>query len=176
MATVITSMTKHNINTQIVISLGLIAIICLSNLTARADDFTVVGPGGGGAMYHATISPHDPNEVLVACDMTGAYISHDGGHVWRMFNLRGTVRFFAFDPVRPHTIYAGTQVLWRSTDDGVSWKLLWPIPSTVRSIRMSSDHADETIVADRDSMGEIVALAIDPTDSQTIVVASVKES
>ena len=81
---------------------------------------SVVGPGGGGAMYHATVNPRDPNEVLVACDMTGSYISHDGGHSWRMFNLRGTVRFFAFDPVQPRTIYAGTQALWRSTDDGVS--------------------------------------------------------
>ena len=58
-------------------------------------------------MYHATISPHDPSEVLVACDMTGAYMSHDGGHSWRMFNLRGTVRFFVFDPLSAHTIYAG---------------------------------------------------------------------
>ncbi|HMH12933.1 MAG TPA: hypothetical protein VK578_07475 [Edaphobacter sp.] len=142
---------------------------------AHADKFTVVGPGGGGAMYHATISPHDPSEVLVACDMTGAYISHDGGHSWRMFNLRGTVRFFAFDPVQAHTIYAGTQALWRSTDDGESWKLVWPKPSMVRDVRMNSDHADETIISDSNPVGEIVALAIDPTDSRTLVAGGVKD-
>src|SRR5204863_347971 len=43
------------------------------------------------------ISPHDPRLVLVACDMTGAYISHDGGDSWRMFNLRSPVTLFAFD-------------------------------------------------------------------------------
>ena len=168
-------MPKQNIRKQIVISLGLVVAIGLSNLTARADNFTVVGPGGGGAMYHATISPHDPSEVLVACDMTGAYISHDGGHSWRMFNLRGTVRFFAFDPLQAHTIYAGTQALWRSVDDGESWKLVSPKPSMVRDVRMNSDHADETIVTDSNSMGEIVALAIDPADSRTLVAGSVKE-
>ena len=59
--------------------------------TAHAEDFKVVGPGGGGAMFHATISPHNLNEVLVACDMTGSYITHDGGKSWRMINLRGPV-------------------------------------------------------------------------------------
>jgi hypothetical protein len=168
-------MLLHNISKQIVMSLGLVAAICLASLTARANNFTIVGPGGGGAMYHATISPHDPSEVLVACDMTGSYISHDGGRSWRMFNLRGTVRFFAFDPLRAHTIYAGTQALWRSTDDGESWKMVWPIPSTVRNVRMNSDHADETIVADPNPMGEIVALAIDPADSRILVAGAVKE-
>jgi len=167
-------MSKQNISKQIVTLLGL-ATFCLATPTARADKFTVVGPGGGGAMYHATISPHDASEVLVACDMTGAYISHDGGSSWRMFNLRGTVRFFAFDPLQAHTIYAGTQALWRSTDDGESWKLVWPKPSMVRDVRMNSDHADETIVSDSNSMGEIVALAIDPADSHTLVAASVKD-
>jgi photosystem II stability/assembly factor-like uncharacterized protein len=168
-------MRKNNIKNKIVITIGLTMAIFLAALTARADGFTVVGPGGGGAMYHATISPHDPNEVLVACDMTGAYISHDGGHSWRMFNLRGTVSFFAFDPMQPHTIYAVTKALWRSTNDGKSWKLIWPKPSTVTGIRMNSDHADETIVTDSNSMGEIVALAIDPTNSHTLIVGSVKE-
>ncbi len=143
---------------------------------ARADGFTVVGPGGGGAMFHPTISPHDPREMLVACDMTGSYISHDGGHSWRMFNLRSPVRFFAFDPVDAHTIYAGTEALWRSIDDGATWELVWPRPSTVRGVRMSSDHADETIISDDDPVGEIVALAIDPASSHLLVAASVKDN
>jgi hypothetical protein len=64
----------------------------------RPGNFTIVGPGGGGAMFRPQVSPHDPNTVLVACDMTGAYITHDGGKSWRMFNLRGVAEFFVFDP------------------------------------------------------------------------------
>ena len=50
---------------------------------SRPGNFRVIGPGGGGAMFHPTIGPHDPNTVLVGCDMTGAYITHDGGRHWK---------------------------------------------------------------------------------------------
>ena len=36
---------------------------------------------------------------------------------------------------------------------------------------MSSDHAEETIVADPDPLGTITALAIEPNDSQTLIAA-----
>jgi photosystem II stability/assembly factor-like uncharacterized protein len=170
-------MTKRKISKQLAIYIWLAVamIFACTFSTLRATDFTVVGPGGGGAMYHATINPHDPSEVLVACDMTGSYISHDGGKSWRMFNLRGPVRFFAFDPIELHTVYAGTQALWRSTDDGESWKLVWPRPATVRTVYMATDHADETIVSDANPIGTIVALVIDPTDSGTLFVSAVKD-
>jgi len=168
-------MSKRNIRKQSATILIFAAIVLFAIRSSRAGDFRVVGPGGGGAMYHATISPHDPSEVLVACDMTGSYISHDGGRSWRMFNLRGAVRFFAFDPIDPHTIYAGTQALWRSTDDGTSWNLVWPRPATVRDVLMATDHADETIVSDANPIGDIMAFAIDPADSRTLVAGSVKD-
>ena len=96
--------------------------IAASLWAARPGDFRVIGPGGGGAMFNPTVSPHDKNTVLVSCDMTGAYITHDGGQSWRMFNLRGTVRFFAFDPIDPKTMYAKVTGLWRSTDSGETWR------------------------------------------------------
>ena len=55
-----------------------LAALALSGGTDRPGGFTVVGPGGGGAMFHPSVSPHDRDTVLVSCDMTGAYISHDG--------------------------------------------------------------------------------------------------
>ena len=36
-----------------------LCVINQVNQTAGAAKFSVVGPGGGGAMFHATISPHD---------------------------------------------------------------------------------------------------------------------
>jgi photosystem II stability/assembly factor-like uncharacterized protein len=139
---------------------------------ARPGDFTVVGPGGGGAMFNPTVSPHDPNTVLISCDMTGSYITHDGGQSWRMFNLRGTVRFFAFDPLDPKVMYAEVTGLWRSTDAGETWDLIYPKPDAIKSIEMRSDHSDENLVADPDPLGEIAALAIDPKDSKTLYAAA----
>lgn len=147
-------------------------MLAASLWAARPGDFQIIGPGGGGAMFNPTISPHDENTVLVSCDMTGAYITHDGGQSWRMFNLRGTVRFFAFDPVNPKTLYAYVTGLWRSTDGGETWNLIYPKASAIRGIRMNSDHADESIVADPDPLGRIAALAIDPADSKVIYAAA----
>jgi len=151
--------------------LTLAAVLAVAGLCAadRPGDFRVIGPGGGGAMYNPTFSPHDVNTALINCDMTGAYITHDGGQSWRMFNLRGRVEFFVFDPVARHTIYAQTTGLWRSTDDGQSWKLVWPRPSTVRGVRMNSDHAEEEIAAEPNPLGVVTAMAIDPADSRTLV-------
>ena len=58
-------------------------------------------------MFFPAISPHNPDLVMVACDMTGSYISKDGGQTWRMFNLGNPVIFFEFDPIDPRVIYAG---------------------------------------------------------------------
>ena len=139
--------------------------------SARPGGFTVLGPGGGGATYNPTISPHDPNTVLVSCDMTGAYITHDGGQSWRMFNLRGTVSSFAFDPKNANTIYVLSTGLWRSQDGGETWKLLYPKPGSVKGIQMNSDHADERIVADPNPLGKITAFAIDPANSKRLYAA-----
>lgn len=148
----------------------------LSAVLLPAQEPRIVGPGGGGAMFQVTINPHDPKEVLLSCDMTGAYISHDGGHHWRMFSLRGSIHFFVFDPVRPHTVYAATDVLWRSTNDGETWKLIWPRPSAVRAVLVDSDHADETVIARPNEIGKITALVIDPTDSRVLYAGAVRDS
>ena len=117
-------------------------------------------------MFNPTISPHDPNTVLVSCDMTGSYITHDGGRTWRMFNLRGVVNFFVFDPIDPKTMYAHATGLWRSTDGGERWELVYPSPSAVKGVKMNSDHSDEQILADPDPLGDIARLAVDPSNSQ----------
>jgi photosystem II stability/assembly factor-like uncharacterized protein len=156
------------------IAVGILLVaMCVSAFgSERPGGFTVIGPGGGGAMFHPTVSPLDPNTILVACDMTGAYITHDGGKTWRMFNLRDVVHFFAFDPQDAKTIYAGTRNLWRSTDMGETWRLIYPKPSSIQGIKMSSDHSDETILADPDPLGGISAFAVDPADSHTLYAAT----
>src|SRR5436189_5825042 len=71
--------------------LAVAAILLAHGGDSRPGDFRIIGPGGGGAMFHPTISPHDSNTVLVTCDMTGSYITHDAGKSWRTLNLGGVV-------------------------------------------------------------------------------------
>jgi len=141
----------------------------------RQDAWKILGPGGGGAQFSPTISPHDPKRVLISCDMTGAYISQDGGTSWRMFNLRGTVRFFVFDPNDAKTIYASTIGLWRSTDEGRTWRLVFPEPGAVTRIEMPDDHAGARFATADGQYRTITALAIDPADSQILYAAIADE-
>ena len=131
----------------------------------RFDSWRVIGPGGGGTMISPTISPHDPNVVVEHCDMTGGYLTTDGARSWRMFNLRGVIRFFVFDPSLPGVIYAQNNNLWRSRDNGATWSLVWPAASSLQGISMASDHRDESVVSAHNPLDTITALAIDPHDS-----------
>src|ERR1700736_3129313 len=120
---------------------GVILALTLGSGGGRPGDFVVIGPGGGGAMFNPTISPHDANTVLVSCDMTGSYITHDGGQAWRMFNLRGTTEFFAFDPKNPQVLYAQAAGLWRSQDGGGRWRPAHPKPSSANDTQTYSARA-----------------------------------
>lgn len=107
--------------------------------TTTTRDWTVIGPGGGGGVLLPTISPFDDQLVLTHCDMTGAYITHDGGGKWRMFNLWTVPTDFEFDPSDANTIYiatrgyrhsedrgSGLSMLFRSEDRGKRWRIIYP--------------------------------------------------
>lgn len=158
--------------------LSIAGTLCLNASEAaapRLDRWKVIGPGGGGSQYAPTVSPHNPNDILLHCDMTGSYISHDGARTWRMFNLRGRTRFYLFDPVDPNTIYVQTVGLWRSTNRGKSWNLIHPNPATVTGIQMPDDHAGEQIISSGEPRGRVTALAVDPADSK-ILYASIPDA
>ncbi len=135
---------------------------------ARNDKWRIIGAGGGGAQFCPAVSPHDPDKVFVSCDMTGSFVSRDGGGSWRMLNLRGVVRFWAFDPGDPQTVYANSIGLWRTTDGGKTWQLVHPDPAIVDKIIYSGDHAQERIVTRDGIPGRFAALCVDPGDSRTL--------
>ena len=119
-------------------------------LTGDHGNWEILGPGGGGAQFLQSISPHDVNFLVVACDMTGLYVSTDGGISWRECNLLSRVDAVSFDPHHADVIYAGTASmgLYRSLDRGSSWDLLYPPPKEVVTWKPHGDHADNQYVLD----------------------------
>lgn len=139
----------------------------------RFDSWKIIGPGGGGTMIIPTISPHDPNIVLEHCDMTGTYITVDGAQSWRMFNLRGGVNTFAYDPSNPRVIYAGNAALWRSENTGRSWSMVLPDPKKNTVEHQLGDHSSYVLTSSDEvypTRQTITAIAVDPADSNTIYV------
>ena len=135
----------------------------------RLDAWQIVGPGGGGTFYRPAISPHDPNLVFTTTDMTGCYVSENGGRTWRLFNLRMTCTF-VFDPKLPNRVYAlaGGAGLWRTDDRGHTWSLVYP---EAASVWYADDEAEVSIYTSCCYADPALSLAVDPDDSNTLYVS-----
>lgn len=156
-------------------SYAVVVCVLLSCSTQQERDvkssWTHVGPGGGGAMFSPAVSPHRDGFAFVSCDMTGSYVTYDGGESWRMFNLRGPVHFYVFDPLDENVVYASSLGLFKSTDSGKTWSIVFPHPSDIAGVISQGDHADEVLVT-KDSVEKTVqALAIDPAYSAVLYAA-----
>jgi photosystem II stability/assembly factor-like uncharacterized protein len=134
----------------------------------RLDQWKVIGMGGGGAQFNPTISPANSRTVFENTDMTGAFVSHDGGESWRLFNIRGVVRFFVCDPHNQDVVYAQTSGLFRSEDGGRTWRLIYPDPANLKMIASVGDEGDTDILTKDGSSERFTALAVDPSDSRTL--------
>ncbi|MBW7995464.1 MAG: hypothetical protein FVQ81_02610 [Candidatus Glassbacteria bacterium] len=144
--------------------------------TADQAAWRVIGPGGGGAQFLSTINPQDPDHVFVRCDMTGAYLTVDGGKSWRMFNLRTVVRDFEFDPSNPSTVYASNSGVYRSDDRGGSWRLIYPRPEDIAEELMVGDHANHGFrTKDSEVLRSIPQVLVDPEDGNNLYIGDVRQ-
>jgi photosystem II stability/assembly factor-like uncharacterized protein len=156
--------------------LGLVAAAS-GGAGVRFDAWRIIGPGGGGTTRRPAISPHDPRVVVLGCDMTGAYLTLDGGAAWRMFNLGAVPMAFAFDPSRPSTLYAGADAVYRSDDTGRTWRMLLPDPARNTVARAISDHGDRVFFTEDPAYPgsgrdvTVHAMVVDAGDSNRVYVA-----
>jgi photosystem II stability/assembly factor-like uncharacterized protein len=137
----------------------------------RLDDWQIIGPGGGGTFYFPSISPHDPNLVFATTDMTACYVSENGGRTWRTFNLRFSCQF-VFDPKLPNRVYAMSTGLWRSDDRGHTWSMIYP---DATKVGYADDEASPYLQSSRGSPLAVIAMAVDPDDSNTLYTSVAEE-
>ena len=143
----------------------------LSNPNGRNDAWGFTGYGGGGAMFYPAVSPHNSDYAYVACDMTGSFVTTNGGKSWRMFSLRGPVKYFVFDPSDSNIVYAKSIALFKSTDHGNTWNILYPAPDEINGIVAKGDHAEERVITKDSTQRNVQALAVDPDNSLKLYAA-----
>jgi photosystem II stability/assembly factor-like uncharacterized protein len=148
------------------------------NSNGRNDEWGYVGMGGGGAMFNPTVSPHNPSNAFVSCDMGGSFSTINGGETWRMFNLHGMVKYYVFDPNDSNVVYANSLALFKSIDRGNTWNLFYPSVSEVKGLVSKGDHAEEVLMTRDSSDRNVLAMAVDPSDSKKLyaVIAINKSS
>jgi photosystem II stability/assembly factor-like uncharacterized protein len=134
----------------------------------RHDSWQYIGIGGGGAMFYPAINPFQSNNIFVACDMGGGYVTHNGGASWRMFNLRGQIQGYIFDPSDSNTVYANALALFKSSDRGNTWSMIYPAANELNEIVSKGDHGDEVLFLKDSSVRKITALAIDPLNNRRL--------
>ena len=125
-------------------------------LPEAIDGWMPVGLSGGGGMFSPSISSADPNLMMINCDMSGAYVSEDGGHWWRMIHYKQHQSYLrcpaAFHPQDPDTILAPEwDHLKISHDKGRTWEDLADIgESAYGQIRYDPDYPDLVVVGTQD--------------------------
>ena len=126
-----------------------------------------VGPGGGGAIFIPTFSSINPDRFLLRCDMTGTYLTKDGGASYSQINFAGGASSFAWDPIDSNIVYVGSSSLNRSADEGKTWEQIFPAKDEVISQLFIGDHADFSLEVSPGSLypsgsGKISAIRVDP--------------
>ncbi len=153
-----------------------VRVSCSSGKSHDAKGWKLLGPGAGGGTFIPTISPHDTNMVLMTCDMTGGYITYDGGRSWRQFNIKTRIDSIAFDPRDLDVIYAGSSGLFRSEDKGHKWRLIFPHPSKVIKETFRGDEADHCFISeDNWCGGKIQFIHIEPDHPERIYIGVISD-
>jgi hypothetical protein len=139
----------------------------------QVADWEKIGPGGGGAIFIPTFSYKSPDNFLLRCDMTGSYLTRNGGVSYQQIDLAGGASSFAWDPLDSNIVYIGSAFLNRSADGGKTWTRVFPAKEEVTSEIFRGDHADYHIETTESSLysntsGRINAIRVDPLNPGSV--------
>jgi photosystem II stability/assembly factor-like uncharacterized protein len=150
--------------------------------TNNENAWQIIGPGAGGGVFIPTISPFDPHVVFCKGDMTGVFVTYNGGKQWNIFSLMAVAQDFKFDPSDANVVYAasrgyqydqdrgsGLTMLYRSDDRGKTWKVIYPDPQRIRPLeRLQSMSFLPSQLVQGMPDGSIDKIQIDPADHNRI--------
>lgn len=134
---------------------------------------TQIGIGGCGCTNTPTISPFDSETMITLTDMGGFFVSNNGGENWQRKDTKGVVNSVTFDPNKEGIIYVGGSGLYKSTDNGKKFEMIYPKKDKIIT-EMNRFEDGKTFYYTTDgyeTFKPIRNIAIDPDDSNHIFIA-----
>jgi photosystem II stability/assembly factor-like uncharacterized protein len=123
----------------------------LSSATfAQITQWTSKGPGAGGALFSPSFSPHNSNEIYIACDMSELFHTTNLGLSWNEIsfnNITGNnganVRFTENPQILYCINFAGDLMTPnKSTDGGFTWNAIASDPTFGGAFSLNADPAN----------------------------------
>ena len=143
----------------------ILGYLCFSmNLVAQPTRWQPRGIGGGGALFSPSISPHQPEEIFIACDMTNLFHTQNSGQTWDVIPFTEIRTFpdtrieFTSDPEILYTIHfdfkTDARIPVKSTDGGKTWSPLAIDPTFGEAyyLRVDPNRTDRLIVTSYDQI------------------------
>ncbi|MFK8004992.1 MAG: WD40/YVTN/BNR-like repeat-containing protein [Saprospiraceae bacterium] len=144
--------------------LVLLILIIASTSFAQVNNFSLSGVGGGSALFHPSISPHDEQIIYVASDVSGMFYTNDGGDNWEIIPSKDLVATteskvnFTSDPNILYTVcrdfILDKDHACKSVDAGITWtRIEHPeLDGEVEYLFADPNHTDRIIITTYDEM------------------------
>jgi photosystem II stability/assembly factor-like uncharacterized protein len=159
-----------------------------------------------GAVSVLALDPHTPSTLYANGAAGSIYKSVDSGANWTssilgsLPNQSGgvSIAFIAIDPLTPSTVYVLTEgpraTMYKSTDGGQSWSIITNLGDFYATVLVTDPSVPSKLYANRDGMGLStstdggttwaatglndypIALAIDPTNSNTLYASTASDT
>ncbi|MFV0401729.1 MAG: InlB B-repeat-containing protein [Oscillospiraceae bacterium] len=129
----------------------------------------VMGAGGGGALFNPLINPLNDNNILIGTDMSGTFVSRDGGDTFIQKNLLGSAKY-SFNPHDHNIVYAYNSYIYVSYDGGENFSHFYPKPENVKAVQSGLQEGPSLQLYDKKQtpINTVFSLEVDPSDPNTI--------
>ncbi|MFL6547305.1 MAG: VPS10 domain-containing protein, partial [Povalibacter sp.] len=170
-------------------------MLCAGSALASINQFTPVGPTGGG-VERVAFHPINP-KIVYAANWGGFSRSTDGGSTWQLVSdaMLNTLQDLAVNPTKPDVVIGvGSQSVWASTDGGASMHEVKSFPrinGLQQEVEYSVDGSVVYVAAgnyvvrstdDGQSWTQggainfngngVIAMAVDPANAQHVLVSA----
>ena len=141
-----------------------VCMVSAGLLTAQPNDWQPRGIGGGGALFSPSISPHNTEEIFIACDMTNLFYTANAGKRWEVIPFSEIRSYpethvqFTSDPNILYAVHfdfiADLTVAVKSMDAGKTWLSLANDPTSGEAYYLFADpnRTDRLIISNYDQI------------------------